>query len=71
MSSIFDLVMFPTRETYTPKNVMLIFVGKDGEKEMPLLKDNEPQFHETELTPWINAGRLFYRELHEGESGVH
>ena len=68
--SIFDLIVFPTRYTYDPKDVILIFSEDGKEEEKPLLRFGEPMFHETDLKPWIDAGKLFYRsrEVHERES---
>lgn len=71
MNSIFDLLDFPTRHTYDIKDVDLIFITENGEDVKSLLVYGEPRFHETELKPWIDEGKLFYEqrrssEVHDG-----
>lgn len=59
VNSIYDLVKFPTKFTYEPKDVILII----GDREQPLLNEQgEARFTEEQLTPAIEKGMLWYKK---------
>ena len=60
VNSIYDLLIFPTVNTYDIKDVTLVFMTSKGERKRKLLEDDIPQFKEEELMKWIESGRLFY-----------
>jgi hypothetical protein len=64
VTSIFDLLIFPTENTYDVKDVTLIFHTRGGvEVRKPLLVNGEPQYDEEFLDKWIKSNRLEYEEI--------
>jgi hypothetical protein len=62
VTSIFDLIIYPTKNLYDIKDVYLIFHTKKGAVIKPLLVDGEPQYDEEFLDKWIKSNRLEYDE---------